>query len=192
MTRAIVYLIGADGSTLKLFCNHDSYICNGLGEALYRFCMQQGQGASPEKVLYALLTAKDPYLDLDCNGDEVVDYVYKIICSPLERPQLKCWEVDWQGDNKRPLADRMGDPLDIEAEINNKDKNEWPGLFQCPFCGTHPSIVSSFREGTTICCDNSACPGRFLIGRYQVAHDAEIAWNDVCKRINANLDFHAK
>ena len=36
MTRAIIYLIGADGRTLKLYCNHDSYIRQGLGEDLHR------------------------------------------------------------------------------------------------------------------------------------------------------------
>lgn len=184
MTRAIIYLIGADGRTLKLYCNHDSYIRKGLGEALYRFCEQQEFGATPPEVLYGLFTAENKYLDLNRNGDEVVDYIYKITCTPSDRPQLMCWEVDWGGDNKRPIAERMGDPLDIEAEINRKDENEWPGLFPCPFCGSQPTIVSSYPGGTTIRCGNPSCLGNLMVRRYfQVAHDAEIAWNDACKRL---------
>lgn len=187
MTRATIYLTGADGNSLKLYCNHDSYIRHGLGEALYRFCGRQTPGASPAEVLYALFTDQDKSLDLERCGDEGVDYVYKIICSPEQQPQLMCWKVDWLGDNKRPLVERMGDPVDIEAEINRKDENEWPGLFPCPFCGSAP-VISSFFRGiiteTTIHCENPSCPGNSLIGRYKVAHDAEIAWNDICKRIN--------
>ena len=152
MTRAIIYLIGADGHTLKLYCNHDSYIRQGLGEALYRFCEQQRQGASPPEVLYGLFTAENEYFDLNRNGG-IVDYIYKIICTPSNRPQLICWEVDWSGDNKRSIEERMGDPLDIEAEINRKDKDEWPGLFPCPYCGSQPSIVLSSSGWTTIHCN---------------------------------------
>ena len=182
MTRAIVYLIGVNDSTLKLYCNHDGYVRRGLGEALYRFCERQEPGVSPAEVLYALFIDKDNRLDLNRSGDEIVDYVYRITCSPSGRPQLMCWKVDWHGD-KRPLAERMGDPVDVESEINRKDEDEWPGLFPCPFCGANPSIVSSYREGTTICCDEPSCSGSCLIGRYQVAHDAEIAWNEAYKRI---------
>lgn len=121
MTRAIIYLIGVNGSTLKLYCNHDGYVRRGLGEALYLFCERQEPGVSPAEVLYALFIDKDNRLDLNRSGDEIVDYVYRIICSPSGRPQLMCWKVDWHGD-KRPLAERMGDQSILNLKSTEKMK----------------------------------------------------------------------
>ena len=184
MTRAYLDLTGENVATVRLYRNHDGYISGGLGEELNEFCKKQKVGVTPSDILFSLLSDGNPY-ELELLGDNIgVDYIYRITCSSSDKPTLTCWEIDWLGDNKRPLEERMGDPIDIEKEIEEGKEDKWSGLLPCPFCGRNPSIRSSFREGTTIECSDESCRGSRLIGRYQVAHDAELAWNDICKHMN--------
>ena len=180
-TRAILDLKGEDGSSLRLYCDHDGYIA-GVGEYLYDFCKKQKAGMSPAEVLYALLFENS--FGLDAYGeDEVIDFAYQINCSSTQTPLLLCWDVDYSGDNKRPLKERMI-PIDLEAKMQQIKKNSWPELSPCPYCGKLPSIGWFSHKGSTVACDEPSCKGSSLIGWYQVERDAEIAWNEQCKIIH--------
>ena len=179
-TRAILDLKGEDGGSLRLYCAHDGYV-GGLGEYLYDFCKRQKVGMSPAEVLYALLI--DNRYGLETYGEnEILDYVYQINCSSTQMPLLLCWDVDYSGNYKDKSFNERLIPVDLEVKMNEIKNNIWPGLSPCPYCGKQPSIGWSSHKGNTVSCDDVSCKGSSLIGWYQVERDAEIAWNEQCKK----------
>ena len=130
-TRAIISLEGEHNESFRLFSNYDSYIKNGVGEALYDFCNSQNSNLSIGDVLYELLSNEEFSLDLE--GSFGIDYFYKIVCSKNHPPKLFCWQVDWLGDNTRPIEERLGEPIDIAKELASKEVK--PIVRVCPCCG---------------------------------------------------------
>lgn len=131
-TRAIISLEGDNFEFFRLYSPYDSYVKGGVGEALYNFINSQTSCISIRDVLYELLTFEDFLFELE--GSTGVDYVYKIICSSKFPPKLICYEVDWLGDNNRPISERLSEPLNIEKILQEEEEQE-PKIKCCPTCG---------------------------------------------------------
>ena len=184
-TRAIVELKGEDGKVLTLYCSHDGYVDDGLGEDLYHFCKNQKKGISAPEILYGLLSEDD--IDLETDGDDMPDFTYRITCSSEKYPELTCWYLDWSSKTKSFFNQCLEAPINIGSQDNNEG-NEEIGILPCPYCGKHPWISSSSnKHGMTLKCIDDCCKGHDMIGYYQSKQEAEMAWNNACKQVKTKL-----
>ena len=152
-TRAILNLTDGLGDRIRLYCPSDGYIRNGLGEWLYEFCERYKGNGTVSSVLNELLLSQN-CIGLSLTGEmDAIDYVYGIECTKCAKLLLTCSRVDWTGG----IKGRSLSSIDIVAELEKPCNDVWPGLSSCPFCGRKPATVASFRDGNTVCCDDSSC-----------------------------------
>ena len=183
MTRAILRLFGDKEGVIKLYRASDGGICSGIGEELFEFCKTYKGMFSVGEVLKSLILLNQQ-LGLELSGEKIaVDYVYDIVVEYGVSITLICREVDWTHNNGKSIEDRLGAPVDIEAELFRNKKNAWKGLNKCPFCGAHPSSVYSAINGSTVHCENHLCKGYSLIGWCKDMRNAEVEWNKACENI---------
>lgn len=184
-THATVELKGDDGKVLTLYCSHDGYVHDGLGEDLYHFCKKQKKGISSAEILYSLLSEDE--IDLETDGDDMPDFTYRITCSSQKYPELTCWYLDWSSDTKGYFGQYLEAPINIESKDSNEGDVEI-GILPCPYCGKYPWISSSSnKQGITLRCIDDSCKGHTMIGYHQSKQEAEIAWNNDCKLVKTKL-----
>lgn len=178
-TRAMVNVIDGKGGRIRLYCSHDGYLRDGLGEWLYGFCKSHKNVEHFSEVLSELVS-QDNDFGLSLTGeDNAIDYVYDICGYNCKGLQLTCRKVDWSVNGKTSVEDRLQPHIDIEKELSKSE--DWKGLSVCPFCGAEPSCRTSSRDGNTVGCEDDSCGGKALIGWFKKMHDAELAWNAACK-----------
>ena len=183
MTRAIVRLLGDKEGVIRLYRSSNGGVCNGIGEDLLEFCKFYKGAISVGEVLKSLILVNQK-LGVELSGEKVaVDYVYDIVVEYGISITLICRKVDWTHSKGDSVEDRLGLPIDIEAELGRNKKNAWKGVCKCPFCGAHPSSVYSARNGSTVQCENYLCKGHSLIGWCKDMRNAEDEWNKVCEKI---------
>ena len=178
-TRAMVNVIDGKGGRMRLYCSHDGYLRDGLGEWLYRFCESHKNVEHVSEVLCELVSQDNDFgLSLTVE-DNAIDFVYDICGYDCEGLQLTCRKVDRSVNGKTSVEDRLQPPIDIEKELSKSE--DWKGLAVCPFCGAEPSCRTSSRNGNTVSCEDDSCRGNALIGWFTKMHDAELAWNAACE-----------
>ena len=183
-TRAIVNVVDGKGGKLRLYCPHDGFLRDGLGEWLYRFCEGHKRVAHVSEIVGELVS-QDKNFGLSLTVDDcAIDYVYDIDCSVNEGLRLRCREVDWSVNDQVSIENRLRPLIDIEEELSNSEEG-WKGLSVCPFCGEEPSCRTSSRSGNTVSCDDDSCRGKVLIGWFAKMHDAELAWNAACQNVRS-------
>ena len=185
MTRAIVRLIGDKEGIIKLYRSSDGGICNGIGGELFEFCKTYNGVFSVGEVLKTIVFMNEKFGLALLGEKRAVDYVYDIVVENGMSMTLICRQVDWRHNKSSSIEERLGDPIDIEAELIKYKKNAWKGVYKCPYCGETPSSVYSGREGRTVRCDNYLCKGHSLIGWCENMRNAEDEWNKACENVTS-------
>lgn len=65
---------------------------------------------------------------------------------------LICRQVDWTHNKSSSIEERLGEVIDIEAELIKYKKNAWKGVYKCPYCGETPSSVILVTKNFVRCC----------------------------------------
>lgn len=153
-TRAQVIVVDpAGGKKNVLYREIDGYV-EGFGEDLVRVCDQNANAPDLDSFTFKLLHGRIG-LENDTSGEgATVDWVYTIEWNP-KAVSISAREVDWSGDNTRPISARLKPNIDVRSrvaayqeQVRRHDAIRQEVLQKCgpcPVCGSRVDLYVAPR-----------------------------------------------
>ena len=156
------------GEKNYLYRGSDGYI-EGLGADLVDECDKYASAPDVDSFSMKLMKGK-ACLEGDVFGEDAcLDWVYEIEFGS-ETIGIYAYHVDWSGDNKRPVRDRLGTKVEVRSYVADyrdretrriaKERALRKKLGPCPVCGGSVDIDLYGDGSIHLRCFNFRCPKR--------------------------------